>query len=176
MRLYIKIVVSIAVLAFMVVILNYFTVHRDMRETIGSDPRNAGLVLYGYHDKLLIPGSIVVDLHDVSATNSAADVFRLLLQFSAKQKDKEYKKIFISFRGTPKFYLKGDYFTRLGNEYSTQNSVYTMRTFPENVFNVDGAPAYGTWTGGLLGVLGKQMEDFSDFHKRWYIADLASKQ
>ena len=48
-----------------------------------------------------------------------------------------------------------------------------MRTLPENVFKMDGTAAFGTWTGGWLGVVGKQMEDFSEFHKQWYISDLA---
>ena len=60
----------------------------------------------------------------------------------------------------------------LGQEYEKQNPVYTMRTFPENVYGVDGTQAFGSWTGGLLGVLGKQMGDFSELHKQWYIADL----
>ena len=47
-----------------------------------------------------------------------------------------------------------------------------MRTFPENVYRPDGARAFDSWTGGVLGVLGKQMEDFNEFHKQWYIEDL----
>ena len=47
-----------------------------------------------------------------------------------------------------------------------------MRTFPENVYALDGAKAFPSWTGGLIGVTGKQMEDFAEFHKQWYIYDL----
>ena len=35
--------------------------------------------------------------------------------------------------------------------------------------------AYPEWTGGLLGVAGKQIEDFNDFHMKWYLEDLANK-
>ena len=143
-----------------------------MRAAIDSDPRNAGLLLYGYHDKLVTLGTIRIDLRDVASTNSPADVFRLLLQFSAKQKDKNYDRVILAFRGESRFILKGDYFKSLGMEYGTQNPVYTMRTLSENVYNIDGTPAFDTWTGGLIGVLGKQMEDFTEFHKRWYVNSL----
>lgn len=172
MRRSIILVAAIALFALAALTGNYFLVHRDMREAIASDPRNVGLVFFGYHDKLVWPGTIKIDIRDVSATNSPADVFRLLLQFAAKQKDKNYDKVILAFRGDPRFVLKGEYFKVLGAEYGTQNPTYTMRTFPENLYNVDGTPAFGTWTGGLLGVLGKQIEDFTEFHKRWYINSL----
>jgi len=57
-------------------------------------------------------------------------------------------------------------------EYESQNPVYTIRTFPENLYTIDGKNVYGEWTGGLLGVVTKQMEDFNDFHKKWYIDEM----
>ena len=68
-----------------------------------------------------------------------------------------------------KFVLEGDYFQTLGKEYGTQNPVYTMRTFPEKLYSPDGQRAFGRWSGGLLGIVGKQMEDFTEFHKQWYV-------
>ena len=59
-------------------------------------------------------------------------------------------------------------------EYGIQNPVYTLRSLPQNVYNLDGTQAFSTWTGGLIGVVGKQMEDLSEFHKQWYINDLAT--
>ncbi|MFP2608696.1 hypothetical protein, partial [Escherichia marmotae] len=70
-----------------------------------------------------------------------------------------------------KFYLKGGYFKTLGQEYGIQNPVYTLRTIPENVYMLNGERAYSVWEGGLLGVMGKQMEDLSDFSKAWYLDD-----
>lgn len=48
-----------------------------------------------------------------------------------------------------------------------------MRTFPEHVLDMQGQPVYSEWTGGLLGVLNKQMEDFNDFNKKWYLEELS---
>jgi len=47
-----------------------------------------------------------------------------------------------------------------------------MRTFTEHVFSPDEKKAFSTWTGGLLGVVKQQMEDFVEFHKKWYIEDI----
>jgi hypothetical protein len=52
--------------------------------------------------------------------------------------------------------------------------MYTLRTLPENLNRPDGEQAFGTWTGGMLGVLGHQMEDFAEWHSAWYIRDLAT--
>ncbi|WP_197530230.1 hypothetical protein [Deferribacter desulfuricans] len=101
-----------------------------------------------------------------------ADVFRVFLQFAEKMQSKEFKVIELSFKGKTKFKINGDYFRTLGKEYSWQNPVYTMRTFPEHLMNPDGYRAYPEWTGGLLGVLVKQMEEFNDFHKKWYLEDI----
>ena len=62
----------------------------------------------------------------------------------------------------------------LGEEFGEQNPVYTIRTFPEHLSRPDGAQAFSTWTGGILGVLSKQMDDFNKFNKEWYIEDLSS--
>ena len=174
MRRIITVILILIVLALGVGSANFALVHSDMRAATNGDPRNNGLVVFAYHNKFMQPGTIVVDLRNVAGTNSPSDVFRLLLQFAEKQKDRSYDTVILAFRGEPRFLLKGEYFKSLGQEYGTQNPVYTMRTLPENLLKPDGQPAFGTWTGGLLGVLGKQLEDFNEFHKRWYIDDLAN--
>lgn len=80
--------------------------------------------------------------------------------------------ILLQSKGKTKFQLKGDYFRQLGIEYGQQNPVYTMRTFTEHLYTSEGDKAFGTWTGGLLGVLKEQMEDFEEFHKKWYVEDM----
>ncbi|RCS20958.1 hypothetical protein DUT91_25205 [Phyllobacterium salinisoli] len=65
--------------------------------------------------------------------------------------------------------MHGAYFNTLGVERNTQNPVYTIRTMPENMMDMEGRPAFSTWTGGLLGVMGKQMEDHQAMHRSWYL-------
>ncbi len=164
---------SLALIATAVLFANYLLVHHALSAALDSDSRNKGVAAFAHYDHFVVPSTLVFDLRGVSETNSPADIFRVLLQFAASQKDHDYETVKIAFRGEPKFLLKGSYFKTLGVEYGTQNPVYTMRTLPENLYRPDGSAAFGTWTGGLLGVLGKQMEDFTEFHKQWYINELA---
>jgi len=144
-----------------------------MNAVIKDDPRNNGVevsVHFGYY---INPSILVYDLKSISGANSMVDVFRVFLQFAEKVQSKKFDVVELSFRGKTKFKINGDYFQTLGKEYSWQNPVYKMRTFPENLMNYDGSRAYPMWTGGLLGVTTKQMEDFNDFHKKWYLEDMA---
>ena len=153
---------------------NYLTVQRHLSQVIESDPRNSGIEVFAHYQWFVNPQTLVFDLRDVSGDNSPMDVSRTLLQFAEKLKDNNYQSVVLSYKGTPRFALQGAYFQKLGAEYEFQNPVYTLRTLPENVYTLDGAPAFGAWTGGWLGVVGKQMEDLNEFHKRWYLADMAS--
>lgn len=162
---------TVAVLGF-----NYATAFGPMRSAIADDPRNAGIAAYAYHQYLLDPSVLVIDIRGIGDTIAPTDVTRLLLQFAAKRKEATYKRVILATRGTPKLQFEGSYFKTLGEEFGTQNPMYTIRTMPENTYDLDGKQAFGTWTGGVLGVLSKQMEDVVDLHKRWYIEDLSKAQ
>ena len=172
MKKIIWIIVAIVIGIGVVFSFNYFTLNQPVLKTIDSDSRNDGIEI-GLHYKNYISTNVLIfNLKDISDDKAAADVFRMLLQTASALKEKEFETIELAFRGTSKFKIKGAYFKELGLEYETQNPVYTMRTFPENLLMINGEAAYSEWTGGLLGVLNKQMEDFSDFHKKWYLEDL----
>jgi hypothetical protein len=102
------------------------------------------------------------------------DVFRVFLQFAARMKDQRISRVELAHHGVTKFLVPGEYFAQLGAEYGEQNPIYTIRTFPEHLYLPDGTPAYGTWTGGVLGVMTKQMDDFNDAQHKWYIDDLGA--
>lgn len=160
-------------IVIIVALLNYIFLQSPISNVIDSDPRNKGIVVFTHYKYFLVPNSLIFDLRQVSGETSPADVTRVLLQYAKSIKSSVFNDITLSYKGNPKFLLKGDFFHTLGEEFGTQNPIYTIRTFPENVFKLDGTAAFGTWTGGWLGVVGKQMEDFNEFHKQWYIADIA---
>lgn len=151
---------------------NYLMLQSPMNEVAREDARNNGISVSAHYGYYIDPSTLVFDLRDVSMTNSKADVFRVLLQYAANMKSRRYERINLAFRGETKFILDGEYFQQLGQEYGAQNPVYTMRTFPSHLRRADGSEAYGTWTGGLLSVLGKEIEDFNDFHDQWYLRDM----
>lgn len=155
-----------------IALVNYAFLQRHLAAVLDADPRNSGIEASAHYQFYVVPSVLVFDLRSVSGTNSQMDVSRVLIQFAESQKDKTFETVKLAYRGNAKFLLKGDYFRTIGREYGVQNPVYTLRTFPENVYRLDGSPAFGTWTGGWLGVLSKQMDDLNEFHQQWYIRDM----
>lgn len=168
---------KILVAAFSVVVgialWNYFALQKNVSEIIEADPRNEGINVLVHFEWFVNPNAIVFDIRDVSSDKSPMDVSRVLLQLSEKLKNHNYQNVILSFKGDYRFMLKGNFFKETGMEYGIQNPVYTLRSLPQNVYNLDGTKAFPTWTGGLIGVLGKQMEDLAEFHKQWYVNALA---
>ncbi|WLI89235.1 hypothetical protein Q4S45_21475 [Massilia sp. R2A-15] len=154
---------------------NYAGLQRMVDDTIAKDARNKGIEVFAHYKYFVNPNVLVYDLRKVSEENSPMDVTRVLLQFSEQLKERKFDTVELSHRGANKFVLKGEFFQTVGQEHGLQNPIYTIRTLPENVYKPDGSKAYGEWSGGLLGVLGHQMEDFADLHRTWYIDDLAGK-
>jgi hypothetical protein len=168
-------VVLVAAIVLAVAVWNYSSVFSPVNEVVQADVRNAGITVWAHFDDYVDPSILVFDLRTVSGNSSRTDVFRVFLQTASRLKASEFKTVKLSFEGRPKFLIEGAYFRKLGEEYETQNPVYTMRTFAENVYRLDGTKAYAEWTGGLLGVLQKEMEQFSTFHDDWYLNDLTRK-
>lgn len=165
--------VGLVVIAGSILGTNYFSVGSALSDAIKSDSRNSGIEASAHYENYISPSALVFDLKRVSETNSPTDVFRVFLQFSSRMKNKTFERVMLAYQGKVKFQIKGKYFKTLGEEFGDQNPVYTIRTFPENLYRPDGTPAFGTWTGGIIGVLGQQMDDFNKFHQEWYIKDMA---
>jgi hypothetical protein len=113
--------------------INYVQLQRPMNEVLDSDSRNAGVEVRVHYGRYVNPSLLVYDLRAVAGTNSKADIFRSFLQFAEKMKDRKFDAVELSFRGKTKFTITGEYFELLGRDYGTQNPVWTMNHFPENL-------------------------------------------
>ncbi len=153
---------------------NYFAVQRPLSGTLSADPRNDGLSIAAHYEWYVNPSVLVFDLRGISGTNSEADVLRNLLQFANAMQSHRFAHVVLEYKGSPRFMLEGAYFQQIGKQYGYQNPIYTLRTLPQHVYHLDGTPAFGTWTGGLLGVVGHQMQDLNTFSRQWFLADAAS--
>ena len=139
---------------------------------IEKDFRNKGIEI----SVCKVDDKIIIDMLSINSDKSRSDVFRYILQVAEELKEESFERIEFACKGQVKFYITGKYFKKLGDEYGWQNVVYTNRTFPENVKNIDGTYAFSSWTGGALGVLNKQLDDQLEFHNQWYINDIMIKQ
>jgi hypothetical protein len=168
-----KILLLLAIFSLAVVFaLNYLMLQRPLTKIIDSDYRNTGIDISAHYGNYVSPSILVINVNQIDLDKAPMDVFRVFLQFAEKLRDKDFESVELSSKGVLKFTLKGRYFSQLGAQYSSQNPVYTIRTFPENVYKPDGKKAFSSWSGGLIGVVGKQMQDFSEFSEEWYINDM----
>lgn len=169
-------VVGSAALLVCVAVANYFLVARPVASRLAEDPRNDKVSVWAHYQYGVVPSVLVIDLRRVDEQASTLDVLRALFHSAEGLKSNKFDRVVLAFRGKEKLQLDGAYFQTVGNEFKSQNPIYTMRTLPENVRKLDGSKAYGTWTGGLLGVVAKQMEDLGTFSQDWYLRDMAETE
>jgi len=172
MKYFLRFIVASVLVAMIIYGYNYLSLTYPVKQRLAEDSRNGGVGFDVHYQYYLNPSAIVISVNDIYGSVSEADVFRAFLQISDELKNKDFSEVFLASHGAVKFKITGAYFKELGQSYSSQNPIYTVRTFPEHVYTPSGANAYGTITGGIFGVIGKQMEDFKDFSEKWYLDDL----
>jgi hypothetical protein len=162
------IVGAIIVVSLVVYVINYVQLQQPMNRVLANDARNAGIHMSSHYKHWLDGSVLIYDLEDAPVGKTRADVFRVLLQYAAQVKSMDFNEVELAYRGEVKFLLSGGDFKQIGRDYDTENPVYTIRTFPEKLKRPNGTSAFPQWTGGVLGVLEKQMEDFTAFNDQWY--------
>ena len=106
----------------------------QMDQVLEHDSRNSVVDMNAFYRGSDV---IVLDMQALTGRGSRLDVFRVVLQFAERMRAKDIQRVEFAFKGETKFFIAGSYFAQLGDEYSYQNAVYTMRTFPSNVYNLD---------------------------------------
>lgn len=156
----------LAGLAALVVAFN-LSVWIPAANAIGADERNEGVGLHVYRSGLVHPTDITVDLVTVGDV-APIDLMRALFQSAEALEGRSFGRVTLARQGKPVFVMEGEAFQNLGREYGDgQNPIYLVRTLPELLYRTDGRAAFGTWSGGWLGVMTKQMEDVTDFGTAW---------
>jgi hypothetical protein len=140
-----------------------------------KDPRNSVVIAHAHFDGWINPQVVVFDITNVSDNATRLDVFRVLLAYSEALKEQRFDSVILSARGRKKFVIEGAYFQQIGQEYSRQNPMYTIRTFPLHLTAMDGSKPFSEYSGGIFAVLGKEMEQFKEFHDKWYLEDFAAE-
>ncbi len=156
-------------------IYNQVTLQKPMQRVLLSDSRNTGIQVSVHFNHWIDNGVMVYDLRSVSVQSSQMDVFRVLLQYAEAQKNHRYQRVVLAAFGQPRLVIPGEYFQSLGQEYETQNPMYTIRTFAHHVQSLDGAYPWPEPDGGLLWVLGQEMDQFGQFNKTWYLSEMTAR-
>lgn len=112
-----------------------------MNKLLIFDNKNKGIdVSVGYKNYINL-SVIVFDLHKCSY-KTKADVLRVLFQFAEKKKESNYDYVILSCQGIEKFKIRGEFFKKLGEEFNEENLLALIKTFPDNVFNLDNSPVF----------------------------------
>ncbi len=159
-----------AVVAATIAAVNYFMLHKPVTDRMAADSRNSGISLLIHYKYGIVPGTVIFDLRTIAGSKAPLDLWRVFFQGASvlATMGRSPANVQLQRSGNTVFVLKGEDFLKLGAEFENgQNPVFLLRTLPEKLANADGTAAYQAWTGGLLGVVGKQMEDLSDAGRRW---------
>jgi hypothetical protein len=128
-----------------------------------------------YRQWLFRPDTLVFDIWRVDGAGSMADVDRVLFKAADALKAQNFGSVVLAYHGRARWRLEGAHFHEIGQEWSYQNPIYLVRTFPEHVTKMDGTPAFSEWSGGLLGVLLQELKQHNELHMRWYLLAVAGK-
>jgi hypothetical protein len=150
---------------------NYVGIHHAVTSRLNEDPRNKKISIWAYQKYGVIPSVLVLDLRRISAESSTAEILLALFEAAESLQHRRFDHVELTYRGKAKLVLDGAYFQAVGKRFQNQDLLHTMQTLPENVRRLDGSAAYGRWTGGWLGVMGKQIEDVNKFARDWYLDD-----
>lgn len=168
-----KVVRAVAIVSAALVLLtwgaNVLLVGNPVRSALASDFRNSGFSIRAHYAYYVNPSILVLDLRRADEA-APRDLFRGLFQAAEALhvSGRTFTLVILSRSGAPIYHLDGQAFEEAGRSFSAgENPLYLLRTLPEQLRLPNGEPAYGTWTGGLIAVAGKQMEDANDFAQTW---------
>lgn len=110
-------------------------------------------------------------LINVDETASQMDVMRHLLQLSEALKEEIFDEVALCYQDETRYFLTGKDFKVMGEEFGTQNPIYTVRTFAEKLHLPDEGRtnAFEERRGGLLYLMRVQMEDLRSAMGHWYL-------
>jgi hypothetical protein len=161
----------IAVIILGIWLFNFILVGQQLQGVLKADPHNEVVGARAHLGYWIDPDTLVFNLTHISETASRMDIFRSFLQYAEAMKGRHFTKVILAAKGKEKFVIDGNYFRQLGEEYHTQNPIYTMRTFPVHLVTLDGGKPFSEYAGGLFAVLGKEMDQFTEFNDQWYVRD-----
>jgi hypothetical protein len=105
---------------------------------------------------------VVYDLRTIGIRQTPIDVHTAFLEFAKKVRDKRYKRVELSYRGTTKFSIDGASFHKIGDEYAKRNFDYVLYTVPR-LFHREGTAD--------VKPIASDRDALLQFHRQWYGSD-----
>ena len=105
------------------------------------------------------------------STASRIDLYRGLRLAAEGLGDRTFGEVALARNGKTVFVMSGDDFADYGR-YGA--SLAAVQRLPEQVRMPNGSPAFGSWTGGWLGVMGRRLEDMNTLATEWAQGEASS--
>ena len=139
---------------------NLFLLQEPMNQVLKENSAFSGMQVSTHYEYWVVPGVVVYDLRELSFRQTPIDVHTAFLEFAKKVRERRYRKVELSYRGTAKFEIDGKSFSRLGQEYAKRNFDYVLYTFPRLFHSVRGTSAIPPNDSDRDALL--------QFHREWY--------
>ena len=166
-----KILLILGGLLILLVILgNVGTLTVPVSSELSTDPRNEVVDVSVHYKAYVNPTVLVFTVKD--NRGSRVDAMRTLLQTAEVLQGRSFTRVEMHGPGGYQYYLEGEYFRELGEDYDFQNPAYTMRTFTEHVYEPGGSKAFYQFNTSLLGSMTEGLSNLNEMHDVWYINDL----
>jgi hypothetical protein len=146
---------------------NLFLLQEPVNDILKQNDAFRGMEVSAHYEYYVVPGVVVYDLRGLSFRQTPIDVHTAFLEFAKQLKEKRYKRVDLSYKGTKKFEIDGAAFARLGSEYSKRNFEFALYAFPRLFHPAAGSPPLVDKTSSRDALL--------EFHRRWYGEDQLTK-
>jgi len=131
-----------------------------------------GVTMVAYRRWLVDPTTVVIDMWKLDGNRSMADVDRNLFKVAEAIKSQPFGRVQLAYQGRGRFLIPGHKFREIGKEWRSQSVAYLVSVLPQSATKLNGEPAFGTWSGGFLGVIMHQLQDHNQLHWAWYLASM----
>jgi len=139
---------------------NVILLQQPVDDVLHSNPASfAGMQVSAHYQYYMVPGVVVYDLRTIGVRQTPIDVHTAFLEFAKKVKDKRYKRVDLSYRGTTKFSIDGGSFHKIGDEYAKRNFDYVLYTVPR-LFHREGTD--------VIQPIASDRDALLQFHRQWY--------
>lgn len=140
---------------------NVLLLQQPVNDVLHENSAFQGMKVSAHYQYYMVPGVVVYDLQTIGVRQTPIDVHTAFLEFAKKVKDKRYKRVELSYRGTTKFSIDGASFHKIGDEYAKRNFDYVLYSVPR-LFHREGA------SEGIVKPLSSDRDALLQFHKQWY--------
>jgi hypothetical protein len=127
------------------------------REIVGGDIR------VGY----TLDGNVVFDVRSCKGDSRLIDPLHLLMQFGYKLRDDSFHHLSVASAGEEVYRLEKPDLDELSRQYELGARIWAFDHWPERLRKPSGERAFGSWSGGFLGVMRAQAEDLNEALRTW---------